>query len=89
MNVVAVQGFVLIANGLQFNEAAELLHIEPSHLTKLIQGLERALGGAKLMHRSRWQIELTEAGRAAVRPARELLAAAHRIGKSVNPHQLG
>jgi DNA-binding transcriptional LysR family regulator len=84
VNVRAVQAFVLIAQGDSFKDAASALHLTPSNLSKLIKSLERALGDVALVRRSRWGIELTDAGRAALRPARALLTAAHRLGRSVS-----
>ncbi|MEV4615063.1 LysR family transcriptional regulator [Kitasatospora sp. NPDC049258] len=68
-----LRGFVATAETLHFGRAAERLHIAQQALSRDVQSLERALGGA-LFHRSTRSVELTEAGRALLPKARRLLA---------------
>lgn len=79
----ALQAFVIIARGAKFAEAAAVLGVTPGTVTKLIQGLEHDLGDVQLLIRSRQGHELTAAGQAAVRPAKAILSALHRMAKLV------
>jgi DNA-binding transcriptional LysR family regulator len=64
--------FLAVADHGSFNRAAASLHLAQPSLSQAIRNLERELG-ALLFHRIGRRIELTEAGRAMIGPARQVL----------------
>ena len=67
--------FCAVADDLHFRRAAARLHATQSAVSQQVQELERRVGVA-LLQRNRRIVELTDAGRALHRDARELLAKA-------------
>src|SRR5262245_34357384 len=65
--------FVTLAEELHFRRAAERLHISQPPLTQRIQDMERELG-VELFRRLGHRVELTDAGRAVLKSARDTLA---------------
>src|SRR5215211_4602149 len=70
--------FVILAEELHFRRAAERLHITQPPLTQRIQDMERELG-VELFRRLGHRVELTDAGRAVLKSARETLAQAEGL----------
>jgi DNA-binding transcriptional LysR family regulator len=77
-----LETFLAVARELHFARAANTLTITQPALSRRIQSLERELG-ALLFVRDRRVVELTDAGRALVGPARETLEAARRAADAV------
>lgn len=71
-----LQLFVGVAEELHFGRAAERLFITQPALSRHVQALELAIGGA-LLTRSRRGVQLTAAGSVLLDHARRVLAAAH------------
>jgi len=70
-----VRCFVTVAEELHFRRAAERLNMSQPPLTQRIQAMERDLG-VELFRRIGTRVELTDAGRMMVNPAKEMLAQA-------------
>jgi DNA-binding transcriptional LysR family regulator len=68
-----LEAFVAVAEGGGLSAAARRLHISQSALSQTINGLERQLG-VELVSRSSTGVRPTEAGRALLHEAREVLA---------------
>jgi DNA-binding transcriptional LysR family regulator len=72
MDARQLEYFLAVADNGSFNRAAASLHLAQPSLSQAIRNLERELG-ALLFHRIGRRIELTEAGRAMIGPARQVL----------------
>ena len=75
MDLRQLEHFVVVAEERQFTRAARRLHIVQSGLSASIRALEEDVGAA-LFSRTTRQVDLTPAGRAFLREARLVLAAA-------------
>src|SRR4051794_17734706 len=81
MDLRRLRYLVAVADEGHITRAAERLGIQQPPLTRQIQLLEQEVG-AQLLHRHARGVSLTEAGAAVVAEARELIAAAERIGET-------
>lgn len=70
----ALQVLVSLEECSTFREVGDRLYLHPSTVSKLLTKLERCLG-VRLVGRTTRQLALTPAGRAALEPARQVLAA--------------
>lgn len=73
MELRHLRSFLLVAETLNFSRAAERLHLSQPALSRQVQELELDLG-TSLFSREKGRVTLTDAGRALVEHARELLA---------------
>jgi DNA-binding transcriptional LysR family regulator len=71
--------FVTLAEELHFGRAAARLHVTQPALSQQIARLELQLG-VRLLHRTPHRVELSDAGRAVLEPAREAVAAFDGVG---------
>jgi DNA-binding transcriptional LysR family regulator len=69
--------FVTVADELHFSRSAERLHIAQPALSQQIRKLENEIG-VSLFHRTKRRVELSAAGEAMLRPARQAIAEAER-----------
>ena len=70
--------FVVLADELHFGRAAHRLHVTQPALSQQIARLEKQLG-ARLLDRSTHHVQLTDAGRAVLEPARAAVNAADAV----------
>ncbi|MFM0453538.1 LysR family transcriptional regulator [Paraburkholderia nemoris] len=82
MNIRHLEFFVVLAQELHFRRSAERLGITQAPLSLAIQSLETELG-ARLFHRTRRSVALTEAGLALLDDARAILARIEHAKESV------
>jgi DNA-binding transcriptional LysR family regulator len=82
MNIRHLEFFVVLAQELHFRRSAERLGITQAPLSLAIQSLEAELG-ARLFHRTRRSVALTEAGLALLDDARAILARIEHAKESV------
>jgi len=83
MKLSQCAAFVAIADTGSFTNAARALGISQSAVSHAIAGLETELG-ATLMVRDRSGVELTDAGRRALEPARATVAQSERVRQAVH-----
>lgn len=72
MNLRHLETFVVVADELHFGRAAERLHVAQPAVSQTIRALEREIG-VELFDRSGRQVRLTDAGRAYVADAHDVL----------------
>jgi len=72
MDTAALTAFLEVARSASFSQAAEQLHLTQPAVSKRISGLEESLG-VSLFDRVGRQVSLTEAGRALLPRAQQLL----------------
>lgn len=82
MNLLRLRSFLAISEAGGFRRAAEMLGLSQPALTRQIQVLEAELG-ARLVHRDRQPVVLTEAGRFLAQHAGRLLAEAGFLRQEV------
>lgn len=73
MEIRQLRYFIAVADTLNFSRAAESVYLSQSALSRQIADLEREVG-VPLLRRSTRQVELTEAGRALQKGAKELIS---------------
>lgn len=73
MEIRQLRYFIAVADTLNFSRAAESVYLSQSALSRQIADLEREVG-MPLLRRSTRQVELTEAGRALQKGAKELIS---------------
>lgn len=72
MELRHLAGFVAVAEELHFGRAAARLHMAQPALSQQIRQLEKELG-VELLHRNTRSVTMSEAGRALLKPARQVL----------------
>lgn len=88
MDLRQLRYFTVLAEALNFHRAAERLNMSQPPLTVAIRKLEEELGTALFVRDPRG-VRLTEAGRAALVPARAALAAADQVRDAVRQGAAG
>ena len=73
MEIRQLRYFIAVADTLNFSRAAESVYLSQSALSRQIMDLEKEVG-LPLLRRSTRQVELTEAGKALQKSARELIS---------------
>lgn len=85
MDIGQLRTFLLIVDEGSFARAGEAMHRSTSSVSRSIKELERSLG-ALLFLRTHRQVELTEAGRALVDPARQLVRGFDALPQVLRDH---
>lgn len=80
MELKQLEYFIACADTGSFRKAAGILYTSQSNVSKVIQGLEKELGGA-LLHRTQTGVTLTDRGAAIYEHAKSTLASARRISR--------
>lgn len=78
MDLRQIEYFTEVAKQLSFTKAAATLHVSQPSISKAIQNLETELG-VPLFYRSSKQLELTDAGEAVLKNAKQVLAACQNL----------
>lgn len=73
LEIRQLRSFIAVADTLNFSRAAESVYLSQSALSRQIMDLEREVG-LPLLRRSTRQVELTDAGRALQKSAKELIS---------------
>ena len=73
MEIRQLRYFIAVADTLNFSRAAESVYLSQSALSRQIMDLEKEVG-LPLLRRSTRQVELTEAGKALKKSAKELIS---------------
>lgn len=73
MEIRQLRYFIAVADTLNFSRAAESVYLSQSALSRQIMDLEKEVG-LPLLRRSTRQVELTEAGKALQKGAKELIS---------------
>lgn len=82
MDIKDLRCFIVLAEALNFRQAAEKLHISQPPLTRRIRQLERELG-VSLFERTTRRVALTEAGQSLSREARGLVLYADETARRI------
>ncbi len=72
MNLLSLKYYIAIAEHASFTRAAEALYVTQPTLSRQIADLEEEMG-VQLFERSKWSIEMTEAGNIFLREARDIV----------------
>lgn len=83
MDLRQIEYFTEVAKQLSFTKAAATLHVSQPSISKAIQNLETELG-VPLFYRSSKQLELTDAGEAVLKNAKQVLAACQNLQSEVS-----
>jgi DNA-binding transcriptional LysR family regulator len=82
-SIRAVQAFVAVAELSSYRAAAERLFLDGSTVSRLVSRLEKTLG-TELLDRNTRHVELSAAGRAALKPAQQALVALRDLTDEVD-----
>jgi len=83
-----IKALIAIVEEGNFNKAGESLHVAQPTISFRIQALERELG-AKVLHRSKNKVELTEIGRFTYQVGKEMLALENQINRYIENQRKG